>query len=189
MNKLCQLFLIVILLGSGMAQAQSALTGAELIKSRFSLIDHHSQPVTEKTYFGKYAMIFFGFTHCPTICPLGLSTMTSALNGLGEKSEQITPLFISIDPERDTPKQLASYVSRYDPRLIGLTGSQEQIDQATQAFRAYYGKIKGETKEAYSFDHSAVIYLMDRKGNYVAHFDSAQGSDKISAQINNILKD
>ncbi len=189
MLKLSWLFLIVILICSGTTQAQSALTGAELIKSKFSLIDHHNQPVTEKTYFGKYTMIFFGFTRCPKICPLGLGTMTSVLKRLGAKSAEINPLFISIDPERDRPEQLAAYVSRFDSRLVGLTGTQEQIDQATQAFRAYYGKIKGATEGEYSFDHSAVIYLMDRKGDYVAHFASAQGSEEISLQIDNILKD
>lgn len=169
--------------------ADPKLIGSELIKSQFALVDHNAKPVTEKSYYGKYTLIFFGFTHCPKICPLGLNTIASVLKKLGSKSAKIAPIFISIDPKRDDVKRMSEYIKNFDPRMIGLTGTQEQVDQVTKSFRAYYSKIKDKDAESYSFDHSAVIYLMDRRGGYLMHFSSSQNTDEIAEKIKKILVD
>jgi cytochrome oxidase Cu insertion factor (SCO1/SenC/PrrC family) len=164
-------------------QAEEKLAGSELIKSQFSLVNHLGEPVSAKDYHGKYVLVFFGFTHCPKVCPLGLHTMTSAFNKLVDLTEQLVPIFISVDPERDNIERMASYVKIYSPRLIGLTGSPAQIEEATRSFRAYYGRVKGATAQGYSFDHSSIIYLINKNGAYLAHFSSSQGADIIAEQI------
>ncbi len=179
------LFLLLVLANPCLAETK--LPGHELIKSRFNLTDQYNNAVSEKDYFGRYALIFFGFTHCPKICPLGLNTVANTLKALGEQSSKVTPLFISIDPKRDTPERLTSYLKNFDSQIIGLTGSRDQIDQATASFRAYYAQLAGATSETYSFDHSSVIYFMDPRGVYVNHFPSTLGSEEIAKQIKEVL--
>lgn len=165
--------------------ADARPTGSELIQSKFSLIDNNGNTVTEKTYYGKYTLVFFGFSHCPRVCPVGLHTMVSALNELGEAGNNIVPLFITIDPERDDVERMKEFTGFFGNRLIGLTGSKEDIDRASKAFRAYYSKIKG--KNEYSFEHSSVIYFMDKQGQYLAHFASQNGTEDIVEGVKDIL--
>jgi cytochrome oxidase Cu insertion factor (SCO1/SenC/PrrC family) len=162
--------------------------GEALIESEFSLVDHTGNPVADEDFAGKWQLVFFGFTTCPDVCPTTLIEVSAVLEELGDDAEQITPLFISVDPERDTPEVMAEYVANFDPRIVGLTGSPEQIKQAARAFRAYYAKVDQEgASDGYTMDHSAFLYLMDPEGAYATHFSlSAEPvtvADKIRAYL------
>jgi protein SCO1/2 len=164
------------------------VTGSELIGGSFSMQDFNGKDVTDKTYQGKYQLIFFGFTSCQTVCPLGLSTIGRAMIKLPKKMrDQIQPLFVTVDPERDTLAVLKKYLGSFYKGFIGLRGSQSQLDHMIKKFRGYYGRVE-ETGEEYSFDHSDVIYLMGKDGKYLSHFSSSTGEDFIANKIKSIIK-
>ena len=146
--------------------------GEALIGGNFSLIDQHGNKTEDSDFRGKLMLVFFGFTNCPNICPTDLFVMSKAMNLLGKESKNIAPIFITVDPKRDTSTVLASYLENFNKSLIGLTGSTEQIEQATTAYRIYYAKVKDENSSLeYTMDHSTFTYLMDKKGKYITHFD------------------
>lgn len=165
--------------GGDVAQASSSAA----IGGPFTLVDQNGDTVTEKDFAGKLMLVYFGYTFCPDVCPTTLSTMSQALALLGDESEDVVPVLITVDPERDTPEQLRMYASYFHPRLVALTGSKEQIAEAAKAYRVYYAKVQeDESGETYLMDHSAIAYLMGRDGQYVRHFshgtspqDMAQG--------------
>lgn len=135
------------------------------VKSSFSLTDHSGAAVTEQSWPGKYLLVFFGFTHCPDICPVTLDKMTSVLNKLGDAAASVQPLFISVDPARDTPDVLKEYVSHFHKSILGLTGTDAQVKAAEDAFKVYAAKINGTAPgQDYTFDHSAYVYLMEPGG-------------------------
>ena len=170
--------------------APQASVGKALVGGPFSLIDHTGKRVTEKDFRGRYMLVLFGFTFCPDICPSGLQVMAAALDKLGPKSNRITPVFVSVDPERDTPVQLGKYVASFHPRLVGLTGSQAEVDAAAKAYRVYYKKIRDEKSSAgYTVDHTALIYLMGPDGSYVTHFTHTMSVDAIAERLTKILLD
>ena len=162
--------------------------GKALVGGPFSLVDHTGKRVTDQDFRGRPMLVMFGFTFCPDVCPSGLQVMAAALDKLGAKGEQVVPLFISVDPERDTPAQLAQYVASFHPRLRGLTGSQAEVDAAAKAYRVYFKKVRDEkSSAAYTIDHTALIYLMGPDGNYVAHFTHAAGVDALVERIAKVL--
>lgn len=168
---------------SGVPSAGKALVGGP-----FSLVDHTGRRVTDKDFRGRYMLVFFGFTYCPDVCPSGLQVMAAALQKLGAEAERVTPILISVDPERDTPVQLAEYVKSFDPRLVGLTGSREEVDAAAKAYRVYYKKVPDEKSTAgYTIDHTAIIYLMDPNGSYVTHFTHTIGVDTLAERLGKVL--
>lgn len=153
---------------------QITSVGKATVGGPFSLVDHTGRRVTEADFRGRYMLVYFGYTFCPDVCPSGLQVMAAALEQLGTKGEQITPVFISVDPERDTPAQLAQYVPSFHPRLVGLTGTAEEIQSVARAYRVYYKKMKDEKSSAdYTVDHSSIIYLMNPAGEFVTHFTHA----------------
>jgi protein SCO1/2 len=159
-------------------------TGKALVGGPFTLVDHTGKTVTEKDFRGRYMLILFGFTHCPDVCPTGLQVMAAALEKAGAKAEQVTPILITVDPERDTPEQLASYVPSFHPRLVGLTGSPEQVGAALKAYRVYAKKVEDPKSAAgFTFDHTSLLYLMDRNGEYIAHFTHASPVDRIAERL------
>ncbi len=145
--------------------------GEALVGGSFSLTDHTGRRVTEKDFLGKYMLVFFGFTHCTDICPTELQVMSAALDEMGAEGEKIQPIFVSIDPERDTPEVMKQYVENFHPRLIGLTGSPDEIAGIARAYRVYYKKVEGGSDADYEMDHSTTIYLMDTKGRFRKHFN------------------
>jgi cytochrome oxidase Cu insertion factor (SCO1/SenC/PrrC family) len=159
-------------------------TGRALVGGPFTLVDHTGKTVTDQDFRGRYMLIYFGFTHCPDVCPSGLQVMAAALDKVGAKADQVTPILITVDPERDTPEQLASYVSSFHPRLVGLTGSQEQVAAAIKAYRVYAKRVEDPKSSAgFTYDHTSLIYLMDREGAYVAHFTHATSVDRIAERL------
>jgi len=152
----------------------------------FELIDVNGKKRTEKDFLGKYMLIYFGFTYCPDICPNELMRMaqiiTSVEKDLGK--DKMQPLFITIDPERDGPKQLKTYLEDWHPRMIGLTGTPEQIAKACKAYRVYASKsMLGSGPGEYLIDHSIMFYLMDDKGNFVDYFGKALSGEDIAVAV------
>jgi protein SCO1/2 len=150
---------------------RSMAGGEALVGGPFTLVDQHGQERTEQDFAGRYMLIYFGYTYCPDFCPMSLSNMTQAMDLLPpEAAEQVVPVFITVDPERDTVAQLAEYAPLFHPRLVALTGSAEATKQAAQAYRVYFAKAGDDDSDAYLMDHSTFIYLMGPDGDYVRHF-------------------
>jgi cytochrome oxidase Cu insertion factor (SCO1/SenC/PrrC family) len=146
-------------------------TGTALVGGPFSLTNQDGKRVTDQDFRGKYMLIFFGFTFCPDVCPGELQVMSAALDELGPEADKIQPIFITIDPARDTPEAMKIYVSNFHPRMVGLTGSEEDIAAVAKAYRVYYAKAKdSEGKPDYLMDHSTILYLMGPDGKFVKHF-------------------
>jgi cytochrome oxidase Cu insertion factor (SCO1/SenC/PrrC family) len=171
------------LFGSG-----ERVIGQALVGGPFSLTDHNGRRVTDQDYRGRPMLVFFGFTFCPDICPAGLQVISAALDQIGPKGTSLTPLFITIDPERDTPEQLKSYLASFHPRLIGLSGTAAEISDVAKKYRVYFKKVKDEKSSAdYTMDHSTFVYLMDRNGQFVAHFSHSTSADKLSEGLRKLL--
>jgi protein SCO1/2 len=163
-------------------------SGEALIGSDFALLDHTGKAVTDADFAGRWQLVFFGFTYCPDVCPTTLASVSAVLEELGEDADQIAPLFVTVDPERDTPAVLAEYLANFDPRIIGLTGSPEQIKAAARAFRVYYAKVdQDDLPDGYTMDHSAFLYLMDPDGDYAAHFSHQDDVAEIAGGIRDFL--
>ena len=135
------------------------------IGGAFNLVDVKGAPVTEKNLIGKPTVLFFGFTYCPEICPLTLAELTSAMHTLGPVADKLNVVFVTLDPERDTPKQVGLYLSNFDPRIQGYTGAPEQIAAIAKAYHVFYKKVPLDGGD-YTIDHSSAVYLMDRKGGF-----------------------
>lgn len=139
----------------------------------FSLIDHQGVRRSDADFRGRLLLIFFGYTYCPDICPTNLSTMSHALEALGDKAEGVQPLFVSIDPARDTAEVLADYVGHFHPQLVGLTGSEAEIRNVAKAFRVHRMKVvfdKDAAADDYLVNHSSITFLMDRDGQFLSLF-------------------
>jgi protein SCO1/2 len=158
--------------------------GEALIGGPFTLIDQHGATVTEQDFAGRYMLIYFGYTYCPDFCPMSLSNMTQAMDLLPpETAEQVVPVFITVDPERDTVAQLAGYAPLFHERLVALTGNAAQIKQAAQAYRVYFARAGDDDSDAYLMDHSTFIYLMGPDGKYVRHFAHNATPEDMAAAI------
>jgi len=159
-------------------------TGRVAIGGPFALTDTTGTRRTEKDFAGKPMLVFFGFTNCPDVCPSGLQTLTVALDKLGDKAERLIPLFITVDPERDTPAALAAYIKSFHPRLQALTGTPEEVQAAIKAYRVYARKVPYDSDPTrYNVDHSSFFYLMDANGQYVAHFPHNIDGEKLAEAI------
>lgn len=164
--------------------SRSMAGGKALVGGPFTLVDQHGAVVTEQDFAGRYMLIYFGYTYCPDFCPMSLSNMSQALDLLPpEQAEQVVPILITIDPERDTVEQLAEYAPLFHPRLVALTGSLEQVKEAAKAYRVYFSKADNGDPDAYLMDHSTFIYLMGPDGAYVRHFSHSATPEEIAAGI------
>ena len=164
-------------------------TGTASIGGAFSLVDQDAKAVTEKMYRGKYMLIFFGFTNCPDVCLIAANTMGQAMKKLSDAQRaKLNMLFVTLDPERDTPLVMKKWLNDYDARMIGLTGTKEQVDAAKAAFKVY-SQIRRENPEDknYRIDHSSYMYLMDEQGQYLAHFPHNIALDKLLEGIQKFL--
>jgi protein SCO1/2 len=144
--------------------------GPSAIGGPFTLTGQDGKPLTAQDLKGKPLLVFFGYTHCPDICPTTLFELSEILHAMGKDADRINALFITVDPDRDTPAVMKDYLSSFDPHLRGATGTQQQIDVVEKEYRVYAKKVP--TKDGdYSMDHSAVVYLMDKDGRFVAPFN------------------
>ena len=162
-------------------ESQTA-TQASSVGGPFSLVDQDGRAVTEADMKGKPHLVFFGFTHCPDVCPTSLYEMTQALNALGADAEKTEAFFVTVDPARDTPEAMKGYLKSFSPRIRGLTGTQEQVDGMVKAYKVYARKQPLEGGD-YTMDHTAVVYLMDRNGSFVAPLNLKRSPEEVAAEI------
>jgi cytochrome oxidase Cu insertion factor (SCO1/SenC/PrrC family) len=161
-----------------------ATTGTPLIGGPFALTDHTGKRITDKDFAGRYMLVFFGYTFCPDVCPSGLTVISAALDQLGPDAAQITPVFISIDPARDTPEKMAAYVKSFHPRLVGLTGTPSEIAAAVKVYRVYAKKVADDRNPAdYTMDHSSIVYLMGPNGKLVAWAPDLSKAEGLATQL------
>jgi len=167
------------------APERAAETGAGVaIGGPFTLVDQTGRTVHDTDYRGRMMLISFGYTTCPDVCPTTLASISRALDQLGADAERVQPLFITIDPERDTPEALAAYVPHFHPSLIGLTGTPAQIAAVAKAYKVYYAKAGGAAAgEDYLMDHSTIVYLMGPDGRLLTYLPNATDPDALAARI------
>lgn len=183
------LFLILALLVRELAVAPSAPQQQSVdIGGPFTLINQDGATVTEADFAGRPMLVFFGFTYCPDVCPMSLDLLGAALDKLAEtapeKAARLQPVFISVDPARDTPAQMKDYLSYFHPSLTGLTGSQAQIDAVKRVFRVYAARAKDtDANGHYNVDHSSLFYLMDGDNRYAAHFTHNMTAAQLAARL------
>jgi cytochrome oxidase Cu insertion factor (SCO1/SenC/PrrC family) len=175
------------------AQSSSQRSAAELmdavmwnrepIGGPFALVDQNGERRTDADFRGQLMIVYFGFTYCPDVCPTDLQQIGLALDRLGEVSEAVQPIFITLDPERDTRDHLRDYMPLFHPRFVGLTGDAAAIVAAATAYRVYYKKIEFSDRSDYTIDHSAFIYLMGRDGKYVGFFPPGTTADRLAESL------
>jgi len=155
----------------------------------FALRTPDGVTVTDQTYRGKWLLVYFGYTFCPNSCPTALMDISLVLARLGSEADVIQPLFITVDPQRDTPNVLQQYTRSFDPRIIGLSGDEQQIAAAAQAFGAYYTPRKtGQVAEEDLIDHSSYIYLMDPHGRFARGFDADMPPDRMAQEVRELVR-
>jgi protein SCO1/2 len=176
----------VFLLVYSRAAPQAGGPGIAAIGGPFRLTDQDGRTVTDEDVKGKPFLVFFGFTHCPEICPTTLFDISEILRALGPDAERTRALFITVDPEQDTPKALKDYLSSFDPHMTGLTGSADAIAAVAKAYRVIYRKVPLD-QGGYTMDHTAIIYLMDKQGRFVAPFSLKRGTEASAAELRKYL--
>jgi len=178
-----------VLLGLAIRETPKGAAGtalANMIGGPFHLIDQNGKPVSDADLKGKWQLVFFGYTHCPDACPTALNEMALALDQLGEKRGEIQVVFITVDPDRDTPDVMKYYVQSFDAPIIALTGSPDAVAQAAKAYRVYYAKHpRGDG--GYDMDHSAVVYVMDPGGRFTATFTPDSPAQAIAERLQKLL--
>jgi protein SCO1/2 len=162
------------------------VTGLDYAKG-FSLTDHTGKPRTLADYKGKVAIVFFGYTQCPDVCPTTMAEMASVMQKLGPQADQVQVLFITLDPERDTPALLASYVPAFDKRFVGLYGTPEQTAKTAKDFKVFYSKVPGTAPGSYTIDHMAGSYVFDRDGRLRLFIRHGGSADAIVHDVRQLL--
>jgi protein SCO1 len=188
-------FLLGAILGAGFLILNTNMlprvetSGKALIGGPFTLLGKDGSTVTDKVFRGKYMLVFFGYTHCPDICPAELQVMAAALDGLDKKeADKVIPIFITVDPERDTPRVVADYVMNFGPRFVGLSGTPEEIAKAAKAYRVTYDKHPADDGSGnYSVDHSAIAYLMGPDGQFITHIPYGTPAPKMTEILRRYL--
>jgi protein SCO1 len=159
---------------------------ASAIGGPFRLVDQNGKTVTDADLKGKWSLVYFGYTHCPDACPTALNDIAIALDELGPQRNAVRPVFVTVDPERDTPEVLKSYVTAFDAPILALSGTPEEIAQAAKGYRVYYAKHP-EAGGDYSMDHSSVIYVMDPQGRFTASFTQENSPEEIAERLKKLL--
>ncbi|MFC9356217.1 SCO family protein [Rhodococcus sp. NPDC057014] len=171
-----------------MNETTNSVTGRH-IGGTFELVDHDGRTVNEETYRGRYVVIFFGFTHCKMVCPRALHRLSTVLDRLGSVADRIQPLYITVDPERDTPQVMKGFLSADYPRFTGLTGTPAQIDSAKKSFRVFSTMVADpDDPDSYQMPHSAFTYVLGPDGAYVTHFTDAVDEDELIVRLSSILR-
>jgi len=159
------------------------------LEGGFNLIDETGQPVSQDSYTGKFRLVYFGFTFCPDVCPMQLEVVSRALDIAKISPDWLTTLFITLDPERDTPEDMVIYTDNFHKNIIGLTGSLDQIQQAAKAYKVYFQKVSDpETTGGYTVDHSSIVFLMGPDNNYRQHFTHRDSAEDIAEKITTIIQ-
>jgi protein SCO1/2 len=179
------LCIAVVMLVTGRGGAPS-LPQVASIGGPFSLTDQNGRTVTDQDFKGRPFLVFFGFTHCPDICPTTMFEISEIIRKLGPDGDRVRALFITVDPERDTPAALKDYVSSFDPRIVAVTGDDAAIAAVAKAYRAYY-KRTPLAEGGYTMDHTAIVYLMGKDGRFVTPFSLKRTTDAAAADLRKYL--
>ena len=183
--------LAALLLGAGgfMWLAGSGRAGNGIaIGGPFTLEDGSGKAVTDRDFRGKYMLVYFGYTFCPDVCPTTLSAVADAMDRLGPDAAKVRPLFITVDPRRDTPPVVKKYAAAFGPEITGLTGTPEAIARVAKEYRVYYAEHRtGPGPDDYSMDHSSVLYLMDPNGAFVAPVRADQSGEEMAADLRKLM--
>jgi protein SCO1/2 len=172
----------------GMAMPEHATANAAGVGGKgFALIDQNGKQVTDKDFKGMYQLIYFGYTSCPDTCPLDLRKMVDALKLKGGKEARIAPIFITIDPERDTPDVVKKYVGQFSTKMTGLTGTKQQVMEAEGSYKVYAAKVKTDTMSDYTMNHSSYMYLMGPDGQFIDVFDPQDKAADIAAKLKKLV--
>ena len=181
------LVIAVLLLGAGGFLWLNGDAGPT-VGGPFTLENGSGKTVTDRDFRGKYMLVYFGYTFCPDVCPTTLSAVADALDKLGPKANELQPVFITVDPKRDTPAVMRQYTAAFTPRLIGLTGTPEQIANVAKEYRVYYAKHRtGPGPDDYSMDHSSVLYLMGPNGKFVAPLNAEGSGDALATALRKLI--
>ena len=178
----------MLILGVGAFLWLSESGTASLIGGPFTLEDGNGKQVTDRDFRGKYMLVYFGYTFCPDVCPTTLNEVADALDKLGAKADRLQPIFITVDPKRDLPAIVKQYSAAFTPRLIGLTGTDEQIARVAQEYRVYYAEHRtGSGPNDYTMDHSSVLYLMGPDGRFIAPIRADADAAHIAADLARLI--
>ena len=182
------LILLVLSIGTGLwiykHTQNNNLNKATLVGGSYSLTDHNGKKVTDKSFSNKFKIIYFGYTFCPDICPTGMAVISQALDLLGNKAQRIKPIFITVDPKRDSVEIMAEYHSHFHPSFSNLTGTLDQIRRVAKLYRVYYKKSDASEAENYLMDHSSIMYVLSPEGEYINHFGPQITPEQIIAFFN-----
>src|SRR5438132_2244924 len=162
------------------------VTAPAAVGGPFQLTDQAGESVTEKSLQGRPTLVFFGFTHCPDVCPTSLFEISEVLRAMGKDADKVNAYFVSVDPERDTQAAIKDYLSSFDPHLKGLTGDPESVAKVLSAYRVYAKKVPLKAGD-YTMDHTALIYLMDREGHFVAPFNLKRTPEEAAVDLKRYL--
>lgn len=178
------LLVAVLLFGAGGFLWLTGATSGPSVGGPFTLVDDSGKTVTSRDFRGKYMLVYFGYTYCPDVCPTTLNSIAQAMKRLGEKANQVQPIFITVDPKRDSPTVLKQYVSAFSPSLIGLTGTPAQITAVAKEYHVYYAKhVTGPGPNDYSMDHSSIIYLIGPDGKFIAPVAAGDSGAQMATDI------
>jgi protein SCO1/2 len=175
----------VVLIVTGRGPESFASTSAA-IGGPFKLTDQNGKPITDRDLKGRPSLVFFRFPHCPEVCPTALFDISEILSKLGPDANKVNAVFITVDPERDTPSVLKDYLASFNPRLVGVGGDAEQLAAVAKAYRVYYKKVPLEGGN-YTMDHTALVYLMDKDGRFVAPFNMKRKPEEAAADLKRYL--
>jgi cytochrome oxidase Cu insertion factor (SCO1/SenC/PrrC family) len=153
----------------------------------FTLLDEDGKTVTDQDFRGKWLLVYFGYTYCPDVCPTSLARNSEAVDLLGDKGKQVVPMLISVDPGRDTPEKLKDYVHAFHPRMMGLTGTPDQIAKVAKEYRVFYMKVEQAEAGAYLVDHSSLSYLIGPDGRFVQFFGHQASPQELAEQVKKLL--
>jgi cytochrome oxidase Cu insertion factor (SCO1/SenC/PrrC family) len=162
---------------------RAVVSGIADVGGPFTLTAHTGERISDEAFRGQFMLVAFGFTHCPDVCPAELQVMTAALESMGPAAERVQPLFVTIDPERDTAAHLADYMAHFHPRLIGLTGSTDEIAQVAKAYHVWYEKVQEGDQPDYVMDHTSITYLMGPDGKFVQHFSFGTSAETLAKAL------
>jgi len=177
---------VIVLAGGGQGGGVTGGIKTAAIGGPFRLIDQNGEPFSDTDLRGKSFLVFFGFTHCPDVCPTTLFEVSEILRALGPDADRTRALFITVDPERDTAPIMKDYLSSFDPHLLGGTGDPAAIAAVAKAYRVYYKKVPLEDG-GYTMDHTAIVYLMDKNGRFVAPFSLKRTTEAAAADLRRYL--
>lgn len=178
---------LILLVTAGLLLLQPQQTGSKVpIGGPFRLTSHEGKAFTEEDLKGKPFLVFFGFTHCPEVCPTTLHDLSQDLEALGKDADKLRVAFISVDPAQDTPELMKTYLSSFDPRIVGLTGTEEEIAAVAKAYKIYYRKVP--TDSGYTMDHTASIFLMDGKGEFFGTSNFQESEDVRRDKIRRLIR-